>query len=70
MAVSSQEAIRIGLIVGSIAALVIILFLGGLLFWCKGRKKGFKCEVFVDVAGLSFVLVCELYCACICLSFP
>ncbi|KAF7834426.1 putative LRR receptor-like serine/threonine-protein kinase [Senna tora] len=42
---------KIGLIVGIIVGLIVIIFLGGLLFWCKGRRRGYKREVFVDVAG-------------------
>jgi len=43
-----------GLIIGISIAFIAILVIGGLLlFWCKGRHKGYKREVFVDVAGLS-----------------
>ncbi|KAF7839940.1 putative LRR receptor-like serine/threonine-protein kinase [Senna tora] len=49
----SHHKARIGLIVGIIVALLIIVFLGGLLFfWCKCRHKGYKLEVFVDVPGV------------------
>lgn len=51
----STHKARIGIIVRIIVALVIILFFGGLLFWFKVKHKGFKREVFVDVAGLSSV---------------
>lgn len=52
---------KIGLIVGIVVGLVVIIFLGALLsFWCKSRRKGYKREVFVDVAGLSSLLVCAL----------
>ncbi|KAL2343070.1 hypothetical protein Fmac_004355 [Flemingia macrophylla] len=48
----SSHKPKIGLIVGIVIGLVIILLLGGLLFfWCKGRHKGYRREVFVDVAG-------------------
>lgn len=41
-----------GLIIGISIAFIAILVIGGLLlFWCKGRHKGYKREVFVDVAG-------------------
>ncbi|CAJ2677073.1 unnamed protein product [Trifolium pratense] len=41
-----------GLIIGVSIAFVTIIVIGGLLlFWCKGRHKGYKREVFVDVAG-------------------
>ena len=40
----------IGIIVGIVVGLVVVISLGGaLFFWCKGYKR----EVFVDVAGLS-----------------
>ncbi|XP_057417212.1 probable LRR receptor-like serine/threonine-protein kinase At5g10290 [Lotus japonicus] len=48
----SSHKSETGLIVGIIIGLVAILLLGGLLlFWCRGRHKGYKREVFVDVAG-------------------
>ncbi|KAI4345254.1 hypothetical protein L6164_012393 [Bauhinia variegata] len=48
----SSHKSKIALIVGITVGLVIILLLGGLLFfWHKGRHKGYKREVFVDVAG-------------------
>ncbi|XP_020213668.1 probable LRR receptor-like serine/threonine-protein kinase At5g10290 [Cajanus cajan] len=44
----SSHKPKIGLVVGIVAGLVVILFLGGLLFyWYKGCKR----EVFVDVPG-------------------
>lgn len=44
---------KTGMIVGIVGALVVILVLGGLLllFLWKGKHKGYKREVFVDVAG-------------------
>ncbi|KAF2284029.1 hypothetical protein GH714_018173 [Hevea brasiliensis] len=43
---------KIGIIVGVVGGTIILLLFGGLLFFvCKGRHKGFKREVFVDVAG-------------------
>ncbi|KAH1251038.1 putative LRR receptor-like serine/threonine-protein kinase [Glycine max] len=48
----SSHKPKTGLIVGIVIGLVVILFLGGLLFfWCKGRHKSYRREVFVDVAG-------------------
>ncbi|KAK7369338.1 hypothetical protein VNO80_11375 [Phaseolus coccineus] len=48
----SSHKQKTGLVVGIVIGLVAILFLGGLLFfWCKGRHKGYRREVFVDVAG-------------------
>ncbi|KAE9610304.1 putative transferase, protein kinase RLK-Pelle-LRR-II family [Lupinus albus] len=48
----SSHKSKTGLIIGVIVGLVVILFLCGLLcFWCKGRHKGYKREIFVDVAG-------------------
>ncbi|KAI4346176.1 hypothetical protein L6164_013248 [Bauhinia variegata] len=44
----SKFTLKVGIIEGR----VDILLLGGMLFcWCKGRHKGHKREVFVDVAG-------------------
>ncbi|XP_041008748.1 probable LRR receptor-like serine/threonine-protein kinase At5g10290 [Juglans microcarpa x Juglans regia] len=43
---------NIGVILGIVAGCVVILLLGGFLFILyKGRHKGYKREVFVDVAG-------------------
>ncbi|ESW31659.1 hypothetical protein PHAVU_002G257000 [Phaseolus vulgaris] len=48
----SSHKQKTGLVVGIVIGLVVILFLGGLMFfWCKGRHKGYRREVFVDVAG-------------------
>ncbi|WVZ22211.1 hypothetical protein V8G54_000755 [Vigna mungo] len=48
----SSHKSKTGLVVGIVIALVVILFLGGLLFfWCKGRDKGYRREVYVDVPG-------------------
>ncbi|KAK8710923.1 hypothetical protein V6N13_146232 [Hibiscus sabdariffa] len=48
---SSQKS-KVGIIVGIIGGFLILLLFGGLLFFlCKGRRKGYKSEVFVDVAG-------------------
>lgn len=46
---------KIGIVVGIVGGTVILLLFGGLLFFvCKGRHKGYKREVFVDVAGSSY----------------
>ncbi|KAL2241002.1 UNVERIFIED_CONTAM: putative LRR receptor-like serine/threonine-protein kinase [Sesamum indicum] len=44
---------KTGMIVGIVGALLVIFLLGGLLllFLWKGRHKGYRREVFVDVAG-------------------
>ncbi|GLT33736.1 hypothetical protein SLA2020_083000 [Shorea laevis] len=42
---------RVGIIVGTVGGLVILLFSCLLLFLWRGRWKGYKHEVFVDVAG-------------------
>ncbi|KAG8640990.1 probable LRR receptor-like serine/threonine-protein kinase At5g10290 isoform X3 [Manihot esculenta] len=43
---------KIGIIVGIVGGTIILLVLVGLLFFvCKGRQKGYKREMFVDVAG-------------------
>ncbi|XP_057750854.1 probable LRR receptor-like serine/threonine-protein kinase At5g10290 [Arachis stenosperma] len=48
----SPHKVKVGLIVGIIMGLIVILFLVGLLyFWCKNKHKGYKREIFVDVAG-------------------
>ncbi|KAI9072111.1 hypothetical protein K1719_045933 [Acacia pycnantha] len=48
----SSHKPKLGLIVGIIVGLIVVTFLCGLLFfWCKSRRKGYRREVFVDVAG-------------------
>ncbi|XP_048232721.1 probable LRR receptor-like serine/threonine-protein kinase At5g10290 isoform X2 [Ricinus communis] len=48
----SSNKPKIGIIVGIIGGVIILLLFGGLLFFiCKGKHKGYKREVFVDVAG-------------------
>lgn len=58
----SSHKSKTGLVVGIVIALVVVLFLGGLLFfWCRGRDKGYRREVFVDVPGLSFFFRLQCY---------
>ncbi|GMI98057.1 hypothetical protein like AT5G10290 [Hibiscus trionum] len=48
----SSQTSEVGIIVGIIGGFIILLLFGGLLFFLyKGRRKGYKSEVFVDVAG-------------------
>ncbi|XP_038702060.1 probable LRR receptor-like serine/threonine-protein kinase At5g10290 [Tripterygium wilfordii] len=42
---------KVGIIVGIIGLIIILLFGGLLFFVCKCRHRGYKREVFVDVAG-------------------
>ncbi|XP_011031035.1 PREDICTED: probable LRR receptor-like serine/threonine-protein kinase At5g10290 isoform X5 [Populus euphratica] len=43
---------KIGIVVGVVGGFVVLFLFGGLLFFvCKGRRKGYKREIFVDVAG-------------------
>ncbi|KAF9678883.1 hypothetical protein SADUNF_Sadunf07G0082500 [Salix dunnii] len=43
---------KTGIIVGVVGGFTVLFLFGGLLFFvCKGRQKGYKREVFVDVAG-------------------
>ena len=52
---------KLGIIVGVVGGLIILLLLGGLLYFtCKRRHEGSKREVFVDVAGMHCFLVVEL----------
>ncbi|PPR93281.1 hypothetical protein GOBAR_AA27404 [Gossypium barbadense] len=49
---SSSQKPKVGIIVGIIGGFIILLLFSSLLFFlCKGRRKGYKAEVFVDVAG-------------------
>lgn len=48
----SSHKPKIGIIIGIVVGFIALLLFGGLLFFlCKGRHKGYKREVFVDVAG-------------------
>ncbi|XP_022751084.1 probable LRR receptor-like serine/threonine-protein kinase At5g10290 isoform X2 [Durio zibethinus] len=48
---SSQKP-KVGIIVGIVGGFIILILFGGLLFFlCKCRQKGYRGEVFVDVAG-------------------
>ncbi|XWS41587.1 hypothetical protein CRYUN_Cryun17cG0094700 [Craigia yunnanensis] len=48
----SLQKPKVGIIVGIVGGFIILLLFGGLLFFlCKCRQKGYKGEVFVDVAG-------------------
>ncbi|KAK9272403.1 hypothetical protein L1049_002775 [Liquidambar formosana] len=42
---------KIGIIIGIVGGFIILLIGGLLFFLCKGRHKGYRREVFVDVAG-------------------
>lgn len=49
---------KLGMILGIIGGIIGFLLLGALVFLLsKGRHKGYKREVFVDVAGIRFVSV-------------
>jgi hypothetical protein len=57
---------KIGVILGIVGGCIVILLLGGLLLiLCKGRHKGYRRDVFVDVAGLfSFLIIKQFKAAC------
>ncbi|KAF3627888.1 putative LRR receptor-like serine/threonine-protein kinase [Capsicum annuum] len=49
---SSSSKSKTGLVIGIVGAFLGLIVLGGLmLFFWRGRNKGYKREVFVDVAG-------------------
>ncbi|KAK8479638.1 hypothetical protein V6N13_021250 [Hibiscus sabdariffa] len=47
----SSRKSKVGIIVGIVGGFIVILFGALLFFLCKGRRKGYRSEVFVDVAG-------------------
>ncbi len=51
---SSREP-KVGIIIGAVGAVVLLLPCGMLVFLYKGRRKGYRREVFVDVTGLCHV---------------
>lgn len=44
---------KVGVVVGSIGGAAVFIVIGVVFVFCKGRKKGNRREVFVDVPGLS-----------------
>lgn len=57
----SSNKPKLGIIIGVVGGLIGLLFFGGLLYFiCKRRHKGYKREIFVDVAGMSCFLVIKL----------
>lgn len=53
--VGSSQKPKIGVIVGVVSGLIVLLLFGMLVFLYKGRRKGYRREVFVDVAGLYYI---------------
>lgn len=48
---------KIGIVLGSIAGVIGLSIVGFiLLYFRKGRRKGYRPEVFVDVAGKQLML--------------
>ncbi|XP_031386057.1 probable LRR receptor-like serine/threonine-protein kinase At5g10290 [Punica granatum] len=47
----SSRMSKVGIIIGVVGGLVLLLLCGMLVFLYKGRRKGYRREVFVDVAG-------------------
>lgn len=47
---------KVGIILGSIGAIIVLIGIGFMLFLCKRKKKAGRSEVFVDVAGWSLTL--------------
>ncbi|KAE8697381.1 Somatic embryoproteinsis receptor kinase 1 [Hibiscus syriacus] len=48
----SSRKSKVGIIVGILSGFIILLIFGSLLFFlCKGRRKGYRSDIFVDVAG-------------------
>lgn len=64
--VDASKKSKAGIIIGVIAGVLVLLLLGCLmLFLWRGRHKGYKREVFVDVAGdlpsQTLILVNEIF---------
>ncbi|PKI66218.1 hypothetical protein CRG98_013386 [Punica granatum] len=47
----SSRKSKVGIIIGVVGGLVLLLLCGMLVFLYKGRRNGYRREVFVDVAG-------------------
>lgn len=51
---------KIGIVLGSAGGVIGLLIIGVAFLFCKGRRKGYRPEIFVDVSGLSFYLYIKL----------
>ncbi|KAJ0960047.1 hypothetical protein J5N97_000162 [Dioscorea zingiberensis] len=50
-ALGGSHSSKIGVVLGSIGGIIALIILVVLFLFCKHRKKGYRREVFVDVAG-------------------
>lgn len=46
-----SRSLKIGLVLGTTALVIVIVIVGYTLIYCKSRKRGYRPDVFVDVAG-------------------
>lgn len=53
--IGSSRKPKIGIIIGGVGGFVLLFLCGMLVFLHKGRRKGYRREVFVDVAGLYHI---------------
>lgn len=47
---------KVGVVLGSIGAVIVLIVIGFILFLCKRKKKAGRSEVFTDVPGWSLIL--------------
>lgn len=62
----SKTGMVVGIVVGFLG---FVLIVGSVLFFFRGRHKGYRREVFVDVAGLCQFCVVRSIMAFIAISF-
>ena len=60
MLAGSSQKPKVGIIVGIVGGFIILLFGVLLFFLCKGRQKGYRGEVFVDVAGYCYLSIMRI----------
>lgn len=49
---------KVGVVLGIIAGVMGLCFVVFILFYCcKGRRKGYRPEVFIDVTGKQYVIL-------------
>lgn len=53
--IGSSHKPKIGIIIGVVGGFVLLFLCSMLVFLYKGRRKGYRREVFVDVAGLYHI---------------
>ena len=54
--IGGSHSSKVGIVLGSIGAVLMLIGIGLMLFLCKRKKKAGRSEVFIDVPGWSLIL--------------